>query len=129
MPVVKWTTFSEIEPERDYLVFIEMGERKSVWSYFSFLMRARKVAQQLKTAKGVIGIRGRLGFLNREVVMVAVFEDENSLTEFAHSGQHANCMEVTKQDIKGKMKTARWSISGSELPPKLDDAINRAKNK
>jgi hypothetical protein len=129
MPVVKWTTFSEVDPEQEYLVFIEMGERKSVWSYFSFLMRAQKVAKQLETAKGVIGIRGRLGFLNKEVVMVAVFKDEKSLTEFAHSGQHANCMEITKQDIKGKMKTARWSISGSELPPKLDDAISRAKGK
>jgi len=127
MPVVKWTTFSEIDPEREYLAFIEMGERKSVWSYFSFLMRARKVAKQLETTKGVIGIRGRLGFLNREVLMVAVFEDENSLIEFANSGQHANCMKITKQDIKGKMKTARWSISGSDLPPKLDDAISRAK--
>lgn len=129
MTVVKWTTFSEIEPERNYLAFIEMGERKSVWSYFSFLMRARKVAQQLKTAKGVIGIRGRLGFSNKEVVMVAVFEDETSLSEFANSGQHANCMEVTAEDIKGKMKTARWSILGSDLPPELDDAISRAKNK
>ena len=92
-------------------------------------MRARKVAQQLQTAKGVIGIRGRLGFLNRKVVMVAVFEDENSLFEFAHSGQHANCMEVTAKDIKGKMKTAKWGISGSELPPRLDDAISRAENK
>ena len=129
MPKVKWTTFSEVNPERDYLAFIEMGERKSVWSYFSFLMRARKVAKQLKTAKGVIGLTGRLGFLNREVVMVAVFENETALTEFAHSGQHANCMEITKHDVKGRMKTARWSISGSELPPKLDDAISRTKSK
>ena len=128
MPEVKWTSFSEVSPKQDYLAFIEMGERKSVWSYFKFLLRARKVVQQLESAKGIIGLRGRLGFLNREVVMVAVFEDSNALTEFAHSGQHANCMEVTKKDIKGKMKTARWSISGSDIPPKLDDAISRIKS-
>lgn len=129
MPEVKWTSFTEVNPKQDYLAFIEMGERKSVWSYLNFLLRARKVAQQLKTAKGIIGLRGRLGFLNKEVIMVAVFKDPKSLAEFAYSGQHANCIEVTKKDIKGEMKTAKWSISGSEIPPKIDDAISRIKSK
>ena len=128
MPEVKWESFSEVNPERDYLAVIEMGERKSVWSYFSFLMRARKVGKQLKKSKGVIGLTGRLGFLNREVVLVAVFENEKTLTKFAHSGQHANCMEVSKNAVKGGFKSAKWTISGSDIPPKLDDTISRIKS-
>ena len=129
MPYVKWELFSEVNPEQDYLAVIEMGERKSVWSYFSFLLRARKVGKQLKNTEGVIGLTGRLGFLNREVVLVAVFENENALTGFAHSGQHANCMEESKHAVKGGFKSAKWNISGSDLPPKLDDAISRIKSK
>lgn len=128
MPVVKWTTFSEINPEREYFAFANVGERKSVWSYFSLLMGARKVAQQLKTTKGVIGLTGRLGFLNREVAIVGVFENEDVLNEFAHSGQHANCMEKTKSMVK-VMNTAKWSVLGANLPPTIDDAISRTKNK
>ena len=128
MPHVKWESFSEINPEMDYLAVIEMGERKSVWSYFNFLFRARRVAKQLKNARGVVGVTGRLGFLNREVVLVAVFENDNALNEFAHSGQHATCMVESKNAVKGRFKSAKWNISGSDLPPKLDDAINRIKN-
>ena len=127
--LVKWTPFSEVDPKRDYLAFAEMGERKSAWSYFSFLMRARKVLKQLKTANGFIGLTGILEFWSKKVVMVGVFEDEKALMEFAHAGQHAQCMEKTKTAIKGGMKYARWSISGSAVPPKIDDAINRIQSK
>ena len=129
MPKVEWESFSKFDPEKDYLAVIEMGERKSVWFYFSFLFRARKIGKQLKKAKGTIGLTGRLGFLNKEVVLVAVFENDIALTEFAYSGQHAKCMVESKDSVKGGFKSAKWSIAGSDIPPKLDDAINRIKRK
>jgi len=128
MPEVKWTTFSDINPEREYCAFANVGERKSVWTFFSAMMRARKMTQQLKTTKGVIGVTGRLGFLNRGIAIVGVFENEDVLNEFAHSGQHAKCMEETKAMLK-VMKTIKWSILGSSLPPTIDDAISRANAK
>ena len=129
LPKVKWESFSKVNSEQDYLAVIEMGERKSVWSYFSFLLRARKVGKQLKNSKGAIGLTGRLGFLNREVVLVAVFENDNVLTGFAHSGQHAKCMEESKKAVKGAFKSAKWIISGSDIPPKLDEAITKISSK
>jgi hypothetical protein len=126
MPNVKWTTFSEINPEREYFAFANVGERKSVWSYFSLLMGAQKVAKQLEATKGAIGITGRLGFLNKKLVVVGVFENEAALNEFAHSGQHASCMEKTKSKLK-TLKCVKWTVLGSKLPPRIEDAINRAK--
>jgi hypothetical protein len=38
-------------------------------------------------------------------------------------------MKITKPDLKGGMKYAKWSISGSDIPPKLEDAITRTKSK
>jgi hypothetical protein len=61
MPKVKWTTFTEVNPEREYFAFANVGERKSVWSYFSLLMGARKVAKQLEATKGAIGVTGATG--------------------------------------------------------------------
>ena len=129
MVEVKWESFSEVDPKREYLAFSEMGERKSAWSYFGWLMRARKVAEQLKTAKGVIGFTARLDFWSKKVIMVAVFEDETTLMDFAHAGQHAQCMEKAKPAVKGAMKYAKWSISGSAVPPTIEDAINRIQSK
>ena len=60
--------------------------------FFTAAMRARKMAQEMKSTKGIIGLRGRLGFLNREVAIVGVFENEDVLNEFAHNGQHAKCI-------------------------------------
>jgi hypothetical protein len=60
--------------------------------------------------------------------MLGVFEDEKSLMEFAHTGQHAQCMARSKSDLKEGMKQAKWNISGSALPPKIEDAIGRIQN-
>jgi hypothetical protein len=60
MPNVKWTTFAEINPDSEYFAVANVGERKSVWSYFSLLMGAQKVIKQLEETKGAIGAMGDL---------------------------------------------------------------------
>jgi hypothetical protein len=120
-----WKSYSEVDPKRDYLAFILMGERKSRLSLLSWIKPSQKVMKQLETTKGLIGYASRLGFWSREAIMVAVFESKNALDEFSHAGQHAQCMEKTKTDAKEGMKSATWSISGSNIPLKLDDAIKR----
>ncbi len=125
MPEYKWTVMGKSSQDREYLAFAELGERKSVWSFFKFVMRARTMTKQMGEAKGMIGYRARLEFLGKKVLMVAVFEDEATLNSFAHTGQHANCMQQTKPDLKEGMKYARWNISGSNIPPTLEEAMTR----
>ena len=126
MPNVKWTTLAEINPDSEYFAVANVGERKSVWSYFSLLMGAQTVIKQLEETKGAIGAMGRLGFLNKKLVIVGVFENEDTLNEFAHSGQHASCIEKTTSKLK-ILKCVKWNVLGSKLPPTIEDAINRAK--
>ena len=126
MVEMKWTPLSEANPKREYIAFSEITERKSAWPYFSWLMRARKIAKQLETARGVIGYTARLEFLNKKAVMVAVFEDEQALMGFAHAGQHAQCMKQLKDTAR--FQRAQWAIPGSAIPLKVDEAINRVKN-
>ena len=126
MVEMKWTPLSEADPKREYIAFSEIAERKSAWPYFSWLMRARKIAKQLETAKGVVGYTARLEFFNKTAVMVAVFEDEQALFGFAHAGQHEQCMK--QQADTAKFQRAQWTIPGSAIPLKIDDAINRVQN-
>jgi len=128
MPEYKWTQIEEVSLGSEYIAFTAMGERTSIWSFFSFLMGARAMQKQLAEAKGLIGYQARLEFLGKKVVMLAVFKDEASLNDFAHSGKHAHCMEKTKPALKAEMKYARWRIAGSDVPPKLEDAISRFEN-
>ncbi len=124
MVEIKWTPLSDAKPDSTYLAYAGYAERKSAWSYLPFLMRARKIQTQLENAKGLIGFTAQLEFLSKKVIQLAVFEDKTALMQFAHSGQHAFCMEQTKSTMKW-LKQATWSIQGSELPPKLSDAVNR----
>jgi hypothetical protein len=127
MVEMKWKSLTEADPKCEYTAFTEIGERNSVWSYFSILMKAQKVGKQLKTAKGLIEFTARLEFLSKKMGMVAVFEDEKTLMEFAHAGQHAQCMEQFKAITNWQRD--KWSISGSALPLKMDEAINRIRRK
>lgn len=117
--------FQKINPDSEYFAVANVGELKSSWPYFSLLMGAQKVTKQLEETKGAIGITGRLGFLNKKLVVVGVFENEDALNEFAHSGQHANCMKKTKNKLK-EIKCVKWNILGSNLPPTIEDATSRA---
>ena len=126
---MKWELISEVDPKRDYLEFAEFGELKSRWAFFSWMRRGRKVASELKNAKGLIGFRGKVDFWSKKGIMVAVFEDEKTLMQFAHTGQHAQCMKKSKSDIKGEFKRGTWGISGSAIPPKIEDAINTVQHK
>jgi hypothetical protein len=118
---------SKVDPEREYVVYAVYGERSSIGSYFSMLMPALTVTQELKTAKGAIAFAGRMEFFSKKFARVTVFEDEKTLMEFAHSGQHAKCMEQFKAVVKGQ--SAEWRITGSDIPLKIDDAINKINGK
>ena len=127
MVEIKWTPLSEVKPENRYFAYAGYAERKSVWSYFTFLLRTRKIQSQLETAKGIIGYTARLEFFSKKVVQLAVFEGEAALKQFAQTGQHALCMGQTRSTMKW-LKQTTWNIAGSDIPPKIAEAISRANN-
>ena len=127
MVTVNWKAFKEVDPSKTYLAYAGYAERKTAWSYPSFLMRARKVEKQLSTTKGLVGFTAQLEFASKKVVQLAVFDNADALKEFAHSGQHALCAEQTKPSMNW-LKSTTWNILGSEIPPKIEDAVNRIKS-
>jgi hypothetical protein len=127
MVETKWESLSEVDPKREYIAFAEIGVRNSVWSFFSVIMRARKVVKQLRTTKGAVGVTAQLDFWSKKMAMVAAFEDEKTLMDFAHAGQHAQCREQFKDGAK--WQRVKWSVMGSDIPLKIDDAIKRTQNK
>ena len=124
MVEIKWTPLSESKHENTYLAYAGYAERKSAWSYIPLLSRSCKIQNQLQTTEGLIGFIARLEFLSKKAIQLAVFKDEASLKQFAHSGQHAVCMGQTKSSMKW-LKQPTWNITGSDIPPKISDAIRR----
>jgi hypothetical protein len=124
MVEIAWEQFMSVEADKNYFAYVGYAERKSVWSFFSMLMRSQKVAKQLKTTKGLVGFTARAGLFNKQVIQLAVFTDKESLEAFAHSGQHADCASNTKSSLKFLNNTT-WSIMGSDVPPKIDNEVKR----
>lgn len=120
---VEWKLLKEVDPNHEYLAFSQYGELKNTPILLAWYMRSRKVTEQVKNAKGLVGFTMEAGFWSKKGLIVGVFEDEPSLMEFAHTGQHAECLAKSKLDVKGGMSLVRWSILGSALPPKLEDAM------
>jgi len=127
MVQIKWSTISEANPKETYFAYGARAERKSAWSYFSYLMKARRVQDQLNQTKGLLGFTAQLGFFDTQVIQLAVFENESALKEFANTGQHAQCMKQTKSSLKS-IKSTTWNIPGQDMPPKITDAIRRIEN-
>ncbi len=129
MVKIEWTPCREVDPQREYTAFSQIGEVKSSLSLFSWFTRGKKVQEQLKTTKGFIGYTMDFGFWSKKGIIVGVFEDDKSLMDFAHSGQHANCMQTSKADVKGKMNCYRWKIKGADIPPKMEEVLAKFQSK
>ncbi len=128
MVEVAWQAFIQPDPNVNYVAYAAYAERKSVFSYFNMLRKANRVSKQLSTAKGLVGFTARLEFSSKKIVQLAVFENQEALEAFAHSGQHALCIQDANKMGMNWFKKAFWSIPGSAVPPKIDEAISRIQN-
>jgi hypothetical protein len=124
MVEIKWSFLKEVNPETQYLVLAGFTNRKSIWTYLSYLNRSRKVGSQLNKANGLIGYTAKMGFLSKELINVTVWENEGDLKKFTHEGAHADCMEKTKAGLT-PTEYVRWNALGSQLPPTMEDAMRR----
>jgi hypothetical protein len=124
MVEIEWTPLRDASPENEYIAFAGFTERRSVWTFLSYLMRARKIQGQLNNSKGLMGYTARMEFLSKKLINLTVWEKESDLKEFAHQGQHADCMEKTKGGLK-PTEYISWKILGSQLPPTIDEAFRR----
>ena len=123
---ISWSSFSKIDIKRNYLALVCYLERKSVWAFFNFLLRGRSIQGQLKTVKGLVGYSLRLGFFDKKALALSVWEDEESLSNFVHDGEHSQTMVKLKPNMN-QTEFVRWNISGSDVPPKWDDATSKLK--
>jgi hypothetical protein len=128
MVTISWKSFSEVNPKSKYLAQASFFERKSAWSFFSFLMQARAVQGQLKTAKGLVGYSMRMEFFGKKGGVLSVWENESALVDgFAHAGQHSQAMKKFKP-LMESYKVIKWEISGSDVPPKWEEALKKSQN-
>jgi hypothetical protein len=122
MPETPWKFYVEKpEAEREYLAQATYLPLKSFWSLIRFLKLTLAIQKQLESSPGLVGYSMMAKIFSHRFWTLSVWNDQKSLTDFVIKFPHVKAM----KDLRGKMgqtRFAKWTIKGSDLPPKWDDA-------
>jgi len=66
-------------------------------------------------------------FFGKKGEVLSVWTNESALTEFAHCGQHSQEMKKIKPLLES-FKLIKGEISGSDVPPKWDEAFKKSQS-
>lgn len=80
---------------------------------------------QLDRTPGLVGYSLKAKPLRRDFWTLSVWEGGPALAEFVRAQPHEHVMGALQGDM-GATKFVRWKTTGSEVPPRWDDATERA---
>ena len=122
--LIKWKSFREAEPDREYLALLTSLELKRYWHIPRFLRLSSKVQEQLAQSEGLLGFSLLAELPSKTYWTLSVWEDERKLADFRTKTPHKDVMVDMRPD-KGdtKFTAIRWKISGSAVPPSFSDAF------
>ena len=78
----------------------------------------------MASAKGVLGYSVLARPLSQRFWTLSVWKDEAALHAFVQYPPHVRIMTALAPHM-GETKFARWTVKGSELPLRWDDALSR----
>jgi hypothetical protein len=112
-----------VKPDGKYLAMNVELERKSVWSFLSFLRQAQALLPELQESKGIVGYSGDAQLLfGKTGRFLSVWESEKDMYKFAHAPAHAKAM-VKFKPATNKFKLVKWEITGSDIPKNWKTAL------
>ena len=124
MPAVRWKSFLDASPEREYVALISYLPLKRLWMVPKFWAFTRRVQEQLARSHGLVGYSLSARLFSHEFWTLSVWEDEQALMEFVRRLPHGKAM-VALIPHMGQTKFVRWRMRGSEVPPGWEEGLRR----
>jgi hypothetical protein len=124
VPVKPWVTFHQPDSAREYLVLLSELPVKRFRDLGVFLLYTWRIQGQLRHRPGLLGYSLLARILKRQFWTLSVWEGEAALHQFVVENPHGQVMTA----LQGKMAQThfvRWSMPGSEFPPRWRDALAR----
>ena len=124
MPAKPWVTFHQPDSAREYLVLLSELPVKRFRDLGVFLLYTWRIQGQLRHRPGLLGYSLLARILKRQFWTLSVWEGEAALHQFVVENPHGQVMTA----LQGKMAQThfvRWSMPGSEFPPRWRDALAR----
>ncbi len=124
MPAKPWVTLRRPDPEREYLVLLSALPLKRFRDLGTFLLSTWRIQDQLRRTPGLLGYSLLARILQRQFWTLSVWEGEAALQQFVVEHPHSHVMLALREKM-GQTHFVRWSIRGSEFPPRWQEALAR----
>ena len=124
MPTKPWVTVHRPDPAQEYLVLLSELPLRRWRDLGAFLCYTWRIQGQLRRTPGVLGYSLLARIRKRQFWTLSVWEGEAALHQFVVENPHGHVMTA----LQGKMDQThfmRWSMRGSEFPPRWQDALAR----
>jgi heme-degrading monooxygenase HmoA len=125
MPASPWRKHGSPDPKADFVALLSYLPLKSFWRLPPFMVYTAQVTGQLSKAEGLAGYSLLAHPFSKRFWTLSAWESEKALHAFVHHPPHARVMQALARHM-GRTNFVRWTVKGSELPLKWDDALRRA---
>lgn len=111
-------------PGGDFVALLSYLPLKSYWRIPWFFLYTAQVMKQLASAEGLLGYSVLARPLAKRFWTLSAWESEATLRAFVQHPPHVRIM-TKLTPYMGETKFVRWTVRGSELPLRWDDALRR----
>lgn len=124
MPAIPWRSFGNPDSNGDYLALLSHLPLKSFWRLVPFVAYTAQIMKQLGTANGVLGYTLLTRPLSKRFWTLSVWKNDDALRAFVQHPPHVRIMTALGPHMD-KTQFVHWTVKGSELPLRWDDALQR----
>jgi quinol monooxygenase YgiN len=124
MPATPWRTRGSSDPNGDLVALLSYLPLKSYWRMPSFFYYTLQVERQLASAQGLLGYSVLARPLSKRFWTLSSWKDEAALRDFVQHPPHVRIMTAIAPHME-QTKFLRWTVKGSQLPLRWDDALRR----
>ncbi len=124
MPASPWRSFGSPDPQGEFVALLSYLPLKSYWRMPSFFLYSAQVAKQLASAQGLLGYSVLVRPLSKRFWTLSAWKDEAALRAFVQHPPHVRLMAALAPHM-AETKFVRWTVKGSQLPLRWDDALLR----
>jgi hypothetical protein len=120
-----WTALGPAHSSREYfalLSYLPLNKYRAIPAFLRFTFQIQK---QLRGTPGIVGYSLRAKPMSRKFWTLSAWNDETALIDFVAKVPHVEAMKALLPHME-RTKFTKWRVSGSALPLRWDEAMQRS---
>lgn len=119
-----WKSNERLDPSRTYVGVATTLDSRHLRTTPMMFVGAQATAKQMKAAPGCIGFASQARPLKKNYRSISVWESEEALRAFVHSGAHGDLVNSTRAEVES-FRSVHWTLSGADGRPTWREGSRR----